>query len=72
MDVQLIFTTAIKDWSAVGEFPQVIKFRKESMDAATGRILVKAVKQWIGWPEGAVAERLEESGRAADGRVAAE
>lgn len=51
MDVQLIFTTAIKDWAAVGEFPQVVKLRKESTDPATGRIFVKVTHQWIGDPE---------------------
>ncbi len=51
MDVQLIFTTAIKDWAAIGEFPQVVKLRKESIDPATGRIFVKATHQWIGFPE---------------------
>ncbi|MCW2241763.1 hypothetical protein [Azospirillum canadense] len=53
VDVQLIFTTAIKDWAAVGEFPQVIKLRKETTDPATGRIFVKATRQWIGRPDAA-------------------
>ncbi len=48
MDVQLIFTTAVKDWSAIGEFPQVVKLRKETTDPATGRIFVRATHQWIG------------------------
>lgn len=48
MDVQLIFTTAVKDWAAIGEFPQVVKLRKEATDPATGRIFVKATHQWIG------------------------
>lgn len=51
MDVQLIFTTAVKDWSAIGEFPQVVKLRKEATDPATGRIFVRATHQWIGSPE---------------------
>ncbi|MFP4002298.1 MAG: hypothetical protein ACLFV8_00880 [Alphaproteobacteria bacterium] len=72
MDVQLVFTTAIKDWSAVGEFPQVIKFRKETMDAATGRILVKVAKQWIGWPESAAATSSQEADTGRDERTAAE
>lgn len=59
VDVQLIFTTAIKDWAAVGEFPQVIKLRKETTDPATGRIFVKATRQWIGRPEAAEAIAAE-------------
>jgi len=65
MDVQLIFTTAVKDWAAVGEFPQVVKLRKETTDPATGRIFVKATHQWIGEPDAAVAMATDDAIREA-------
>lgn len=66
MDVQLIFTTAVKDWSAIGEFPQVVKLRKEATDPATGRIFVKATHQWLGSSEQSAAPVLPAMDEAAE------
>ncbi|NKB59563.1 MAG: hypothetical protein GKS00_24855 [Alphaproteobacteria bacterium] len=60
MDVQLVFTTNVKDLDSVGEFPHVVKMAKEERELRRGRALVRVSRHWIKEPGPAFEKTAED------------
>lgn len=50
MGIQLVFTTGLKDFDALGTFPHIIQFKKKGYRPAQKRTLVQVAHEHIGEP----------------------